>query len=319
MSVVTGALLAGSGVVLTAAGHEPASDPQDPDTASGLLVAVGLSRPRAVPEPRTLAAQQPRPVQRELPPPYELPGAASPAGSRQPSRSATSGGSAHPGAPSVADPARSDPSTGRSAAATQAGTTQAGTGDRAGTTPATPARTIMIIRHGEKPAGGGSGIDAAGRPDTHSLTSRGWQRASGIARLFAGSDRPSRPGLARPKTIFAAAANDQGEGTRTRETVGALAGRLGLPVNSSFGKGDEAALARQAIAASSKGPVLISWQHGEIPAIAEAFHTVGPPPPAQWPDSRYDMVWTLTDTGQGWKFSQVPEMVLPGDSGQTFR
>ncbi|HTK63975.1 MAG TPA: hypothetical protein VL595_16425 [Pseudonocardia sp.] len=177
----------------------------------------------------------------------------------------------------------------------------------------------MIIRHGEKPEGKGSGIDAAGNPDTHSLTTRGWQRANGIAGLFAGPDGPRRPGLARPRTIFAAAANDKGEGTRTRETVGTLSKRLGVPVNSSFGKGDEAALARQAIAASKNGPVLISWQHGEIPAIAEAFDTVGPTPPASWPDSRYDMVWTLTDTGKGWRFSQVPEMVLPGDSGQTFR
>jgi hypothetical protein len=177
----------------------------------------------------------------------------------------------------------------------------------------------MIIRHAEKPVGENSGIDAAGNPDTHSLTPRGWSRARGIAGLFAGSGGPGRAGLARPRTIFAAAANDQGEGTRTRETVGALAGRLGVPVNTSFGKGEEAGLARQAIAASNKGPVLISWQHGEIPAIAEAFHTVGPTPPTTWPDSRFDMVWTLTDTGNGWRFSQVPERLLPGDSGQTFR
>jgi hypothetical protein len=184
---------------------------------------------------------------------------------------------------------------------------------------ATPARTIMIIRHAEKPAGKGSGIDAAGRPDTHSLTPRGWSRANGIANLFDAEGGPSRPGLARPKAIFAAGANDQGEGTRTRQTVGSLASKLGVPVNSSFGKGDEVALARQAIAASKNGPVLISWQHGEIPAIAKAFNTVGPTPPTSWPDNRYDMVWTLTDTGRGWKFSQVPEMVLSGDSGQTFR
>jgi hypothetical protein len=177
----------------------------------------------------------------------------------------------------------------------------------------------MIIRHAEKPAGNGSGIDAAGQPDTHSLTPRGWSRANSLASLFAGEGGPSRPGLARPKAIFAAAANGLGEGTRTRETVSSLASKLGVAVNSSFGKGDEAALATRAIAASKNGPVLISWQHGEIPAIAEAFKTVGPTPPASWPDNRFDMVWTLTDTGNGWRFSQVPEMVLPGDTGQTFR
>ncbi|MDQ2708089.1 MAG: hypothetical protein M3Z25_10830 [Actinomycetota bacterium] len=40
---------------------------------------------------------------------------------------------------------------------------------------------------------------------------------------------------------------------------------LGL-IDTSFGKGDEAALARQAAAAAEKGPVLVCWQHGEIPA-----------------------------------------------------
>jgi hypothetical protein len=125
-----------------------------------------------------------------------------------------------------------------------------------------------------------------------------------------------RPGLARPKLIYAAAPTDDGDGTRTRETVRALAERLGVPVNTSFGKGDEAALAHRV--AAEDVPVLICWQHGEIPAIADAFNPVSPTPPAQWPDDRFDMVWTLTPVRSSWKFDQVPQLVLNGDSAQAF-
>ncbi|HEY9414875.1 MAG TPA: hypothetical protein VIQ30_08975 [Pseudonocardia sp.] len=190
-----------------------------------------------------------------------------------------------------------------------------------------PSRLVMIIRHGEKPAKGtdkddtdGSdgplGWDPLGKPDKHSLTTRGWTRATGIAGLFAPKHSTLRSGLARPKLIYAAAANEDGDGTRTRETVKMLAQRLGVPVNTSFGKGDEAALAHHA--AGQQVPVLICWQHGEIPAIAAAFGP-SPRPPAEWPDDRFDMVWTLTPVRSSWKFDQVPQMVLNGDSQQSFR
>jgi hypothetical protein len=118
-------------------------------------------------------------------------------------------------------------------------------------------------------------------------------------------------GAGPPTAIYAAGANDNGEGARTRETVQPLADHVGLPVNSSFGKGDEKALVARAI--SQPGPTLISWQHGEIPTIAEAFPSVTPTPPAKWPDDRFDLVWTLTKTADGWHFAQIPELALPQD------
>lgn len=47
-----------------------------------------------------------------------------------------------------------------------------------------------------------------------------------------------RPWLVHPIAIYAAGANKNGEGQRTRETVAPLAERLGVPVNTDFGKGD---------------------------------------------------------------------------------
>jgi hypothetical protein len=181
--------------------------------------------------------------------------------------------------------------------------------------PSGPAGTlIMIIRHGEKPVTDAApGIDSAGNPDAHSLTARGWTRARALVELFAPATGAPRPGLARPAAIYAAGGSG-GEGLRTRETVAALAARLGIPVDTQFSKGDETELAREV--AGRATPTLICWQHGEIPAIAAALPNLTPSPPASWPDDRYDLVWTLSPTEAGWSFHQVPELLLDGDSKQ---
>ena len=58
-------------------------------------------------------------------------------------------------------------------------------------------------------------------------------------------------------------------------------------------------------------------RHGEIPAIAEAFPGVTPTPPSEWPDDRFDVVWTFTRTADGWHFAQLPELALPEDNAAT--
>ncbi len=177
-----------------------------------------------------------------------------------------------------------------------------------------PSTVVMIIRHGEKPDGSSPGVDANGNSDDSSLTAVGWDRAHRLADLFDPVGGPPRPGLARPTAIYAAGANDDGEGQRTRETVTPLADRLGITVNAGYGKGEEKELVAHVLA--QPGPTLISWQHGEIPAIADAFPSVTPTPPSEWPDDRFDMVWTFTKTATGWHFAQIPELVLPRDQAE---
>jgi hypothetical protein len=143
------------------------------------------------------------------------------------------------------------------------------------------------------------------------LTTIGWQRAERLADLLDPPSGEPRTGLARPAVIYAAGANDDGEGTRTRETVAPLAERLGIDVNTDYGKGDEEKLVDQVI--TETGPTLISWAHGELPTIADAFPDVTPTPPKDWPDDRFDVVWTFTKTADGWRFAQVPELLLPQD------
>lgn len=187
--------------------------------------------------------------------------------------------------------------------------------DRQGLRPSTSTsgNLIMIIRHAEKPDGGDApdGIDADGNPDKHSLTVRGWMRARALVPLFAPASGTSRPGLARPAAIFAAGGSG-GEGQRTRETVTPLAARLGLTVSTEYARGDEPALAKACL--SRPGPTLICWQHGEIPAILAAFGNVQPEPPEEWSRSRFDLIWTLTPSPDGWAFAEVPQLLLDGDS-----
>jgi hypothetical protein len=174
---------------------------------------------------------------------------------------------------------------------------------------------VMIIRHGEKPGekktGDLPGFDETGAPDDSSLTQIGWDRAKGLVNVFAPDSGQPKQGLARPVAIFSAGANEDGEGKRTRETIAPLAKKLGIQPDTSFGKGEEEQLIEKVTA--QPGPTLICWQHGEIPAIAEAFGNVSPTPPSKWPDSVYDVIWTLTKTGDGWAFAQHPELVLPED------
>ena len=93
----------------------------------------------------------------------------------------------------------------------------------------------------------------------------------------------------------------------------ALATELGLSLAVQFAKGQEAALGAAAVAAS--GPVLIAWQHEDIPAIVNAIVGNATTCPQKWPGARFDMVWVLdAKAGGGFSFGQVPQMLLPGDS-----
>ncbi|MBZ4322264.1 hypothetical protein [Streptomyces huiliensis] len=200
-----------------------------------------------------------------------------------------------------------------------------GSGDAAPAPEAAPrapagADTVMIIRHAEKPAenegdGGGKapfGVTEDGERNAHALSVRGWQRAGALVPLFAPEGgAPLRPGLRRPDAVYAADAHDGGKGLRPAETVAPLAARLGEPVNRSYGQGREAALAREL--AGRRGATLVSWEHRRIARIVDGLGRVRPAPPREWPGDRYDLVWVFTRDGTGWRFAQVPQLLLAGD------
>jgi hypothetical protein len=191
------------------------------------------------------------------------------------------------------------------------------------------ADTILIIRHAEKPEeGGDSAVDASGAPDSKSLTPRGWQRSGAWAELFAPSLGQQRV-LPKLTAVFAsapashkeiAAGNGGSKSRRPLETVTPLAAKLGIQVDLRYGKGNEADLATTI--STTKGVVLVCWQHEDIVAIATAIvplDSKGPGIPAQWPGTCFNVIFRFdrSDSVSPWVFQQVVPVMLNGDgSGQ---
>ena len=187
---------------------------------------------------------------------------------------------------------------------------------KAGTAPG--AATVMIIRHAEKPPASSApfGVQADGTQDAESLTTVGWTRAGALVELFAprtakGAFTQVRDGLLRPTTIFAADPGAKGS-KRPQQTVTALAAVLGLKLDLTYRKGDEAGLADKL--RSVTGAVVVAWEHENIGDILAGLGTITPAPPTDWPDSRFDVVYVLTGSGSAWSFRQVAQMLLAGDS-----
>jgi hypothetical protein len=180
------------------------------------------------------------------------------------------------------------------------------------------AKKIMVIRHGEKPKGAlpPYGVTTDGEQDVNSLLVTGWTRAGALAVLFA----PSRgslqsEGLEQPQFVFAASDAAGTSSKRPMETVSVVAQKLSLNLNTTYGVGGETELA--GVAKACDGVVLIGWEHKHIPLIANAI-LGNTSAPQTWPGDRFDVVWVfdLDADGTTYRFSQVPELLLPGDSAE---
>jgi broad specificity phosphatase PhoE len=173
-----------------------------------------------------------------------------------------------------------------------------------------PAAKIMLIRHAEKPEGGGGpGLMPNGAENPRALTLAGWKRANALVGLFNPADGalPRSP-LAKPGSLFASGS----ESLRPKQTLAPLAAALNLSVRT-FLKGQEPELV--AAVKAAEDPVLISWQHEAIPAIAALIRGSADGVPPKWPGHVYDFVWVFDlQTSGAWSFMQVPELVMPGDA-----
>jgi len=175
----------------------------------------------------------------------------------------------------------------------------------------------MVIRHAEKPADTGApfGVNADGNQDPESLIVQGWQRAGAVASLFAPSRGPLQsPDLSTPQFLYASGTAKHSSSERPQETITPLASKLSLSLNTNFLKGDEANMVKDAI--SQNGVVLICWEHQAIPDIANNILGNTTTVPQKWPGDRFDLVWVFdldASTG-GYNFTQVPQLLLAGDS-----
>jgi hypothetical protein len=160
------------------------------------------------------------------------------------------------------------------------------------------------------PSGSPRGVNPEGQQDSHSLTVTGWIRAGALVELFARSRGEPFADVRRPDTIYGSTyAGAQSK--RSVQTVSPLAARLGLVVITRFGAGDEIGLAREI--SSRPGGTRVAWHHETIHEIAHHLGQVEPTPPGHWPHDRFDMIWTFTSGQHGWRFTQVPQLLLPGD------
>jgi hypothetical protein len=172
---------------------------------------------------------------------------------------------------------------------------------------------VIIVRHAEKPADNENqhpplGVNEEGWHDPRSLSPLGWQRAGALAPWFARAASP----LATPAALFAS--HHHGTSHRPRQTLVSLAGFLKLPIHAEIPVGEEKKLA-EAVLACGDGPVLIAWEHNALPRIPSLL--AGPTLccPAEWPADRFDLAWVLDrDAGGAWRFAQVPQLLLGGDS-----
>jgi len=173
---------------------------------------------------------------------------------------------------------------------------------------------VMLIRHGEKPTDDGAvlGVDESGRTSADELSVRGWQRAGALVRLFAPArGQAPRAGLATPDALFAPATAGAVRSKRSQHTIQALAEELAVAVNTDFRKGQEIELAARVLACN--GVILVCWPHQGLPAIAKSLTEGQLTIPDPWPESRFDVVWTIDYADGLGNFAQLPQLLLPGD------
>jgi hypothetical protein len=171
---------------------------------------------------------------------------------------------------------------------------------------------VMIVRHAEKPADHEGrhppfGVDEEGRSDATSLTPLGWQRAGALVPWFSRAS----DGIAVPSALFAP--HPRGTSHRSRQTLIPLARFLELPIHADLPVGEEKKLADAVLARD--GPILIAWEHKALPRIPGLLAGPALRCPAEWPADRFDLTWVLDRDAHGaWRFAQVPQLLLGGDS-----
>jgi hypothetical protein len=162
-----------------------------------------------------------------------------------------------------------------------------------------PPRTILLIRHAEKPA---SGID---------LAPAGFERAKLIPLLFGGAGAAAPHNLPRPELLFATRVSKNSN--RPVETITPLSEALNLAISHDVADKDFATLATELLSGKYAGKVvLVAWHHGSLPAFAKALGAVAPYDP--WPETQFDRVWRIDYADGKAVLTDLPQGLMPGDS-----
>jgi|GEM_PF-911921 len=162
---------------------------------------------------------------------------------------------------------------------------------------------VILLRHAEKPED---------ETALH-LSPRGQQRAQALADFLA---RPNAMTSNAPiAALYATRVTQHAHSQRTGETLAPLSKQLGLPVQTPYPAELYSLLAKDLLGnrAYQGRTVVICWTHHEIADLAVALG-VRPKPP-KWKDSVFDRFWVVHLENGKPTLREVPQGLLPGDSG----
>jgi hypothetical protein len=170
-------------------------------------------------------------------------------------------------------------------------------------TPSRPKRVVIVLRHAEKPS------DAS----DHTLNAAGRARAEALADLFTSGQLPA--GLWHPDRLIASKGGTPSE--RPRQTMQPLADRGHLPLNLRYDAERDYKVLGPWLAARLD-VTMVCLEHSAIIDTCKGLGKISPSMPKSWPSSRFDVFWVFTsDDGKTWKFTQIPELLMPGDKSTT--
>ncbi|KAI0193652.1 putative phosphoglycerate mutase family protein [Xylaria flabelliformis] len=160
--------------------------------------------------------------------------------------------------------------------------------------------TVYLIRHGEKPADGSTGLSAQGVQRAQCLrTVFGAASAYDIGYILAQTPDSGefylfhnlRSTVTRDKSVPALTKTYWVDGTRARPylTVEPLATDLGLTVDTTCDRDDEQCVQDLVDGYTGNGNILICWEHKELNNIAEQL---GANNVDNYPDDSYNLIWT---------------------------
>ena len=179
-------------------------------------------------------------------------------------------------------------------------------------------RTLLMIRHGEKPSNGDLGLDEQGNANPARLIPKGWERAGALVTLFApnsttlNSTLPSPGALVTPK--YAEPVH------RPYLTLLPLSQRLGVTILSEHAVDADPTKIVSSLLAMETVVVIVCWEHDHLVNIVGAVASTVPVAnredvPTSWPDDRFDVIWRFDldeQTGK-WTFGSLDQQLLAGD------
>ena len=177
-------------------------------------------------------------------------------------------------------------------------------------TPAKPVtETIVMVRHGEKPALGLGQLDCQG-------LNRALALPAVIAKQFGKPDAIFAPDPAQIK-------DDHGQPydyVRPLATIEPTAIAYGMPIDASIGVADLDALKRKLTAPHYRGALLlVAWEHSDIVKLARLLirdHGGDPATVPEWKGQDFDSIYVVRITRSGANTTAVFEQGHEGLNGQ---